>query len=170
LVVAASAPRDKKKFGGRTSRKVDDVAPSKGRMKRRLGVPIVIAAIAAAGVRHLFYTPPIGCMPPSRDFARTKSDIVSIESALEQFAADHDGRFPIELEPLWTPDEQGRKYLNVGRAPLDAWKRPYLYEPRSRTDEAPRVGTLGRDGAPGGEGDDADIDNGMLREMSGDAR
>lgn len=122
-----------------------------------------MAILAAAGIRHLFYTPSIGCMPPSRGVARTKCDIFSIELALEQFAADHDGRFPVALEALWTRDERGRKYLDVECAPLDRWKRPYSYEAPSRTGDAPRVFSLGKDGEPGGEREDADIGSAQIR-------
>lgn len=42
--------------------------------------------------------------------------------------------------------------------PLDPWKRPYLYRsPGSRDPSGYELKTYGRDGKPGGQGEDADI-------------
>ncbi|MEM1410143.1 MAG: type II secretion system major pseudopilin GspG [Pseudomonadota bacterium] len=47
-------------------------------------------------------------------------------------------------------------YLAKGELPMDPWGRPYLYKiPGERT--AFDIYTLGADGVPGGEGDNADI-------------
>jgi general secretion pathway protein G len=47
-------------------------------------------------------------------------------------------------------------YIEDGNVPLDPWNRPYRYEP-SANNAKPRIYTLGRDDAPGGEGEDADV-------------
>lgn len=47
-------------------------------------------------------------------------------------------------------------YIEDGNLPLDPWSRPYRYEP-SVNGAKPRIYTLGRDDAPGGEGEDADV-------------
>ena len=39
--------------------------------------------------------------------------------------------------------------------PADPWDRMYLYEPQDR---AARFASLGRDGVPGGQGEDADME------------
>jgi len=41
--------------------------------------------------------------------------------------------------------------------PLDPWARPYLYKYPGEHGDEPDVMSLGADGQPGGEGDDADI-------------
>ncbi len=45
--------------------------------------------------------------------------------------------------------------------PLDPWKRPYLYRGSGPGEERGfEIATLGRDGVPGGEGEDADLKGG----------
>jgi general secretion pathway protein G len=53
-------------------------------------------------------------------------------------------------------------YLKKG-VPLDPWGRPYLYEgPGGTHPESYDVRTLGRDGRPGGSGEDEDLTSGAL--------
>jgi general secretion pathway protein G len=84
-----------------------------------------------------------------------KQDLAAIAQAAEQFALDHGGRCPSSIEDLLAGGARQEGYL-AGRAtvPKDPWKREYLLECSAGT--AFRVGTLGRDGKPGGSGDDAD--------------
>jgi general secretion pathway protein G len=95
-------------------------------------------------------------------FAETKKsevDILSIESAIEEFAKANGGKFPDSLEALVTPDVNGHTYLEGTRVPKDPWGREYLYEPPGPGQPHPIIRSYGKDGQPGGEGDDADIDN-----------
>jgi len=85
-----------------------------------------------------------------------KSDISAICGAIDNFLINNGNRPPESLEVLVTPDENGHTYLNS--LPLDPWKNAYVYEPPVGTQRY-RVICYGRDGAPGGEGEDADIDN-----------
>ncbi len=78
------------------------------------------------------------------------------ESALE-FSIDHDGRYPAILEELYLPDEDGVPYLMGSFPPSDPWGRAYNYQPPGEGREL-RVWSLGRDGLPGGEGADRDVD------------
>ncbi len=41
--------------------------------------------------------------------------------------------------------------------PLDPWQRPYLYKFPGEHGDAPEIVSLGADGQPGGEGENADI-------------
>ena len=41
--------------------------------------------------------------------------------------------------------------------PLDPWGRPYVYRYSIEQGDTPEIVSLGRDGKPGGDGDDADI-------------
>src|SRR5437870_98726 len=80
-----------------------------------------------------------------------RADVMSIEFAAEEFARDHDGRWPISIEELCAPDEHAghvRAYLGTARPPLDPWKRPYHYDPPRNPGDPPRIWTLGRDGVP----------------------
>lgn len=87
-------------------------------------------------------------------------DLLVIEEALYQFALNNDGLYPEELVVLVHPDENGWAYLGGGHGALiDPWGREYGYELPPAEGGIPRVFTLGRDGLPGGRGEDADLDN-----------
>ena len=47
--------------------------------------------------------------------------------------------------------------------PTDPWERPYVYEPPAKPGGPPCVRSYGRDGLPGGDDDDADYDDRVLR-------
>jgi general secretion pathway protein G len=99
--------------------------------------------------------------------AKTKSaavQIADIEKALEIFKLDV-GRFPANEEglealnkrPATAPGWSG-PYLKGEGMPADPWGHPYRY-----ANPGPNGGieilSLGADGAPGGEGENADIRN-----------
>ena len=97
---------------------------------------------------------------------RTRANIASILQSLSEHAIDHDGKYPDTLRALVTPDAEGLCSLEGydGRIPRDPWQREHLYERARPEHPVPRVGSLGRDGEPGGEGDDADIDSDPLKD------
>jgi len=90
-----------------------------------------------------------------------KSDISQICTAIDTYMTLNGGKAPESLEMLEQPDENGHSLLK--KVPNDPWKNPYVYEPPLGKQEY-RVISYGKDGAPGGEGDDADIDNISIRE------
>lgn len=95
--------------------------------------------------------------------AKAKTDIISISTAIDIFAIENAGRYPESLELLVTPDENGITYLkDQTTIPLDPWQNEYVYEPASAGSPY-RLISYGKDGQPGGEGDDADIDNFTIR-------
>ncbi len=94
--------------------------------------------------------------------ARVKADIYGIVQGVESYAALNMGNFPDDLQLLVTPDENNITYLNRETLPKDPWGNEYLYDPPGGGNKF-RVYTLGADGSQGGEGDDADYDNHMLR-------
>ncbi len=96
--------------------------------------------------------------------AKVASDLTRIAAALEEYAANNGARYPEDLEALVLLDANGASYLNTPGVPRDPWGREYLYEPPGPDRPAPRVFTLGKDGAPGGEGEDEDLDSTQLRE------
>ena len=95
---------------------------------------------------------------------KAKADIVAIDSALEEYAIQNGGIYPESLEDLVTPDENGHSFLKRKTVPLDPWKNEYLYDPPSPGTPMPRVYSYGKDGQPGGEGDNEDIDSETIRE------
>jgi general secretion pathway protein G len=93
---------------------------------------------------------------------KAEADIVAIKNALTEYAVVNGGKFPDSLQGLVTPDIHGRTYLDTPSVPKDPWGRAYLYEPPGPGNPHPRVLSYGKDGQPGGEGDDADLDGGSL--------
>jgi len=88
---------------------------------------------------------------------KTQVDIVAIGSALEEYAIANGGRLPVDLRALVTPDANGRTFLDMNHLPKDAWGNEYVFEPPGPSRPRPNVISYGRDGQPGGLGDDADI-------------
>jgi hypothetical protein len=72
-------------------------------------------------------------------------DLRRLGTAVERFR-DRSGHYPRSLESL-VP-------RTFERLPLDPWGRPYVYRRQGR---GYVLETLGRDGAPGGAGEDRDI-------------
>jgi general secretion pathway protein G len=64
-----------------------------------------------------------------------------VHSSMMEYSAT--GKYPEEVENI-----------DFDELPVDPWDRTYLYEV---TPDGPRAWTYGRDGEPGGEGDDEDI-------------
>jgi len=95
---------------------------------------------------------------------KVKADIVQIENALNEYAIENAGKYPESLEALVTPDVRGHTFLNTTRIPRDPWKNEYMYDPPTPGQPKPRIYTYGKDGQPGGEGDDADIDSITIRD------
>ena len=91
------------------------------------------------------------------------TQIRNIESALELFLIDN-MRYPTTeegLQALSKPvtDFSSRwngPYLQKAQALTDPWGRDYLY---ANDAGAVRITSLGRDGRPGGEGEDRDLSN-----------
>ena len=88
--------------------------------------------------------------------------IKNLGSAVQLFYVDT-GRYPAEAEGLTAlvtrPAGEAAwngPYLQSAEALTDPWGRDYLYEPPSG-DASFAIRSLGRDGAEGGSGEDADL-------------
>jgi len=95
----------------------------------------------------------------------TQTQIANLASAVSQFYLDV-GRYPTEeeglavlLRPPQGPEAEkwSGPYLETNFVPQDAWGRDFQYilEPDGRY----LIRSLGADGRPGGEGDNAELDN-----------
>ncbi len=90
----------------------------------------------------------------------TEAQIAQIRTALDIFQIDT-GRMPTEAEGLAVlvsndagiPGWNG-PYLRDGQLPMDGWNTPFIY---AREGSQVQIMSLGADGAPGGEGNDADV-------------
>jgi general secretion pathway protein G len=95
---------------------------------------------------------------------KARADIVTIVNALKEYGIRNGGRVPETLEPLVMPDVNGETYLDDRALPVDPWGNEFVYEPPTAGESRPHVVSHGRDGQPGGEGVDGDIDSWTLRE------
>ncbi|MBK7644018.1 MAG: type II secretion system major pseudopilin GspG [Planctomycetes bacterium] len=98
---------------------------------------------------------------------KAAADISAITQSLTEYAMQNSGKYPESLEALVTQDENGHCFLEGynGKIPKDPWRFEYQYEPPQQGHPQPRVYSMGKDGAPGGEGEDADIDSDHLKDQ-----
>ena len=82
--------------------------------------------------------------------AAAQVQIRSFEGALDMYYADN-YKYPDPLSVL-VPDY-------IKKVPNDPWKNPYFYSPTSQRGQDVDIASYGKDGAPGGTGDNADITN-----------
>jgi general secretion pathway protein G len=92
-----------------------------------------------------------------------RAQIDAIEKALDQYRLDT-GRYPTTEQGLNALISQptgvakwAGPYLKKG-LPLDPWSKPYLYKSPGQHGDVD-VFSYGRDGTPGGTGEDADVTN-----------
>jgi general secretion pathway protein G len=103
---------------------------------------------------------------PKAKITKAKSDIQSIESALDQYKMDN-SFYPTTdqgLQSLLNPSATGhapRHFRDGGyikRLPVDPWGNPYMYASPGVHGDVD-IWSYGADGAPGGEGPNAEIGN-----------
>ncbi|MCY3004331.1 MAG: type II secretion system protein GspG [Planctomycetota bacterium] len=92
---------------------------------------------------------------------KAKLDVQALVRLLDKYAAHNGGAYPQTLEALLAPDPAGEVLLKVQALPRDPWTNPYVYLAPA-LDQPRRVVSYGKDGRPGGEGADADIDSATL--------
>lgn len=110
----------------------------------------IYAAGCAALIVATLWPNPI-CGPRTRGADRIPRDLERLCSAAREFRALH-GCWPTSMGDEWA-DEMDVDALDGPR--LDPWHRPYMLQ--KLDDDAIRFGSLGKDAAPGGEGEDADV-------------
>lgn len=91
---------------------------------------------------------------------KAKADIAIIEQGLELFRLEV-GRYPATeegLAALTVPTAMGAK---LKKLPNDPWGRAYLYQMPGPDGQAFVVISLGADGQPGGDGENADLKSGQ---------
>ena len=107
----------------------------------------------------------IGRLATAKDKAG-RAQIELLGTALDQYRLDN-GAYPTTeqgLEALWrrpTASPEPRNWVGPylrKRVPLDPWGRPYGYRsPGEVNPDSYDLVSLGADGAPGGEGENADL-------------
>lgn len=110
---------------------------------------------------------------PSQDRAmvtKARADIATLEGALEMYRLDNlaypsgpDGlNALVAAPPGLAQPERYRRGGYVRKLPKDPWGRPYQYQSPAPDGRDFSIFSLGADGAPGGQDDDADIYGGDL--------
>jgi len=137
------------------------LAAAKQRGFTLLEIMIVVVILGVLGTLIL---PNILGRPDEARIVKAKQDISAIESALEIYRLDN-FNYPsadIGLQALVeNPGDEAPNWKDGGylkRLTKDPWDRDYIYLNPGENGEID-IYTLGRDGAPGGEGPDADIGN-----------
>lgn len=112
----------------------------------------LIIVVVILGILAAVIVPNLMERPGQARITKAKSDIRAIESALNMYRLDNH---------VYPTTDEGLEAL-VGdylpRLPVDPWNRPYNYLQPGVHGQFD-VFTLGRNGQPGGEGEDAEIGN-----------
>lgn len=122
-------------------------------------VVILILAILAALI-----VPRIFGRTSDAKIAKAKSDIATLSGLLQQYRVDNDA-FPtteqglnaLRTKPADAPNWRGP--YTTKALPKDPWAHDYNYECPGPNDLDYLITCYGSDGAPGGEGDAADLTN-----------
>jgi general secretion pathway protein G len=124
----------------------------------------ILVVVVILGILAAIVVPRVMEHPGEARQVRAKQDIQAIMTALNTYKLDNytyptteQGLDALVHKPSGTPDAPNwHGYLD--KIPKDPWDKPYLYlRPGAHGDVD--VFTYGRDGKPGGEGEDGDVGN-----------
>lgn len=90
-------------------------------------------------------------------WGKVRGDLGTLSSVLENYAMNNGGNYPDNLEYLVQPDENGKRYLAQTIVPKDPWDNEYVYSPPEGSSSDFELLCYGKDGVPGGEGDNRDL-------------
>jgi len=130
----------------------------------------IMVVVVILSILALYVGPKIIGRPQEARITSAKMQIKSIETALKMYKLDN-GVYPTTeqgLEALVQPPEVGQiankwkkgGYLEKGKVPKDPWGNDYIYlSPGVNNIDDFDLTSYGPDGQPGGEDENADINN-----------
>lgn len=135
------------------------------RTTRRAGFTLaeLMVVIVIIGLLATLVVPNVVAKLAVASSKKAVADITTLTQAINEYAVRNNGRYPESLDVLIQEDDQGYKIINRDSLPKDPWGLEYFYEPPTQGQNF-IVGSYGKDGVPGGEGDNADITNVTIRE------
>jgi general secretion pathway protein G len=128
----------------------------------------LMIVIVILGILAMYIAPKFMERPGEAKQVKARLDITTFETALKLYKLDN-GKYPSTeqgLQALVEKPETGNVpkkwreggYLEKGRVPRDPWDNEYIYlSPGLKSDFD--IISYGADNAPGGEGEDRDINN-----------
>lgn len=150
-----------------TDNQVEALAPKEKQRKKRNGFTLVELMVVIF-ILGLLTTIVVINVLPSQDRAmveKARADIATLGQALEMYRLDNLG-YPTSSDGLQalvappaslTTTARYRQGGYIKKLPDDPWGRPYQYDNPGRQGPGFDLYSLGADGAPGGEDDNADI-------------
>jgi general secretion pathway protein G len=137
-------------------------------MKRGFTLIELLVVIIVLGLLATLVGPRILGRVTEAKGATAKTQVSLLETALDNYRLDV-GSYPtteqgldaLEKTPTHEPVPINWRGPYLRRdVPVDPWGRPYIYKsPGEHNPTSFDLSTLGRDGQPGGEGEDADVMN-----------
>ncbi|HEX9395303.1 MAG TPA: type II secretion system major pseudopilin GspG [Burkholderiales bacterium] len=135
-------------------------------MTRRAGFTLLelLVVVAIIGLLAGYVAPRYFGQVGKSEVATAKAQIDALEKALDQYRLDT-GRYPatelglaaLVIRPANEPRWSG-PYLRKD-VPLDPWGKPYRYRAPGEQGRDFDLVSYGKDGQPGGTGEDADLSN-----------
>ena len=132
--------------------------PSSTRRHRGFSLMELMVVIAILGIlATLVATNVVPILARGRE-TKAKSDIKAIKEAITSYRTVHNV-LPDSLDQLTQPDPKNynEAYIEEGNELSDPWGNAYVYQRESNSKYT--IICYGADGIPGGEGEDADIDD-----------
>lgn len=136
-----------------------------GRGAAALTLVELMVVIVILGILATLIMPKVLNRPEQARRVKARVQIHSFQSALALFKTDT-GRYPTTAEGLDAlvadPGVRGWHkggYLEQDKVPLDPWGNRYVYQSPGRNSRDLDIVSYGRDGQPGGNDDDRDIES-----------
>ena len=139
-----------------------------GQADRRTGFTLIeiLVVIAVIAILASIVTPMVFRKVADAKVSSARAQIEILATALDSYRLDNDyypstaqGLGALRTRPTGQPPAGNWRGPYVRKeVPLDPWQKPYIYQsPGKINGESYDLLSLGRDGQPGGEGEDADV-------------